>query len=131
MKTFQEFLQNKRQFVLEATQAVGSDNLGFFVKNILETIQKPNVSVMEIKEKIKGLIYQFLTHTSQFPDDVIPQGFASKYMENLPKIPINSSETTVIDSGSWVHFKTNITLLAVNGLALKMKARLYLNNILV
>jgi hypothetical protein len=102
MKTFREYLQNKRQVVLEATQAVGSANLDFFVKNILENLQKPDVSV----RSIKGWIYWLLTHTSRVSDDMIPAGYSEKYMVNLPQIRINTSETTVKESGGFVHFTT-------------------------
>lgn len=102
MKTFREWLQNNKQKLHEVVQTVGTGTVNYFAKNILADLQKPDIRV----GRIKGWIYEMLTRTPEVADDMIPQGYAEKYMVNLPKIPV-PNHTKVIESGGFVHFTTN------------------------
>ena len=61
MKTFREYLQDKRQQFVEVVQTVGSGTINQFAKEILADLQKPDITV----GRLKGWIYALLTRTPE------------------------------------------------------------------
>jgi hypothetical protein len=101
MRSFREYLQSKQQQFMEVVQTVGSGTINYFAKNILDDLQKPDIRV----GRIKGWIYAMLTRTPEISDNMIPPGYAEKFMVSLPKIPV-PSHTKVRERGGFVHFTT-------------------------
>jgi hypothetical protein len=101
MRSFREYLKSKQQQFMEVVQTVGSGTINQFAKEILADLQKPDITV----GRLKGWIYALLTRTPEVSDDMLPPGYAEKFFENLPKIPV-PQYTSVKESGSFVHFTT-------------------------
>jgi hypothetical protein len=106
MKTFREYLQDKREGLHEVVQTVGTGTVNDVAANILEELKKNNNHTFA---RIKSYIYDgILAKTPTVPSSQIPPGYENKYFEELPKIRVPNT-TDVKESNGFVHFqpKTN------------------------